>query len=106
MKLQIACKTYVVYGDFSNNDKVWQDLLYMIRRTDLTPLAFAYHHFYPQGFSGVAIIGESHVAIHTYPEEKQAYIVVAICGEAGQEFINLWESIMVQYYSKPWGVNA
>lgn len=106
MKLQITCKTYIVRGDFSNDNKVWQELLYMIRKTHLTPLAFAYHHFYPQGFSGVAIIGESHVAIHTYPEEGQAYIVVAICGEAGKEFIQLWESILVMYYSKPWEVSA
>jgi S-adenosylmethionine decarboxylase len=40
----------------------------------------AFHNFAPQGVSGVVIISESHLAIHTFPEHKYASIDVFTCG--------------------------
>jgi len=80
MKFNIQTRTYGAEGDFSNNTQVWQQLLYIVSKAGLTPLAVAKHEFYPKGLSGVVIIGESHVAIHTYPEYNQALIVVSTCG--------------------------
>lgn len=36
--------------------------------------------FQPQGITGAAIVGESHLTIHTWPEEGKAFIDVASCG--------------------------
>ena len=36
----------------------------------------AFHNFAPQGVSGVVIISESHLAIHTFPEHRYASIDV------------------------------
>ncbi|MEG1477886.1 MAG: adenosylmethionine decarboxylase [Clostridiales bacterium] len=42
---------------------------------------FVFHKFSPQGVSGVVIISESHLAIHTWPELGHAAIDVFTCGE-------------------------
>jgi len=44
-------------------------------------LETAYHKFKPQGISGIMIIAESHVAIHTWPEHKFAAVDVFTCSE-------------------------
>jgi len=41
----------------------------------------AFHKFAPQGVSGVVIISESHLTIHTFPEHGYASIDVFTCGE-------------------------
>ncbi len=42
----------------------------------------AFHKFAPQGVSGVVIISESHLAIHTWPEIGYAALDVFTCGDA------------------------
>jgi S-adenosylmethionine decarboxylase len=41
----------------------------------------AFHKFSPQGVSGVVVISESHLAIHTWPEFGYAAVDVFTCGE-------------------------
>lgn len=41
----------------------------------------AFHKFSPQGISGVVVISESHLAIHTWPEYGYAALDVFTCGE-------------------------
>jgi S-adenosylmethionine decarboxylase proenzyme len=41
-----------------------------------------FHQFAPQGVSGVVIIEESHLAIHTWPELEYAAIDLFTCGDA------------------------
>jgi len=39
------------------------------------------HHFGPQqGVTGVALLAESHISIHTWPEEGVAAIDIFVCG--------------------------
>jgi S-adenosylmethionine decarboxylase proenzyme len=40
-----------------------------------------FHHFSPYGVSGVVVISESHLAIHTWPEYGYAAVDVFTCGE-------------------------
>lgn len=40
-----------------------------------------FHAFAPQGISGVVIIKESHLSIHTWPEHNFASIDIYTCGE-------------------------
>ncbi len=40
-----------------------------------------FHHFSPYGVSGVVIIEESHLAIHTWPEYQYAAVDLFTCGE-------------------------
>ncbi|MBI5368329.1 MAG: adenosylmethionine decarboxylase [Planctomycetes bacterium] len=41
----------------------------------------AYHHFSPHGVSGVEVIAESHMSIHTWPEYGYAAVDLFTCGE-------------------------
>ena len=41
----------------------------------------AFHQFAPQGVSGVVIISESHLTIHSFPEHGYASIDVYTCGD-------------------------
>lgn len=47
-----------------------------------------FHKFSPQGVSGVVIISESHLTIHTWPELGYAAVDVFTCGDR----INPWNA--------------
>jgi S-adenosylmethionine decarboxylase len=47
-----------------------------------------FHKFSPQGVSGVVVISESHLAIHTWPELGYAAVDVFTCGER----VNPWDA--------------
>lgn len=49
---------------------------------------FVFHKFSPQGVSGVVVISESHLAIHTWPELGYAAIDVFTCGDT----VNPWDA--------------
>lgn len=44
-----------------------------------------FHHFSPYGVSGVVVIQESHLTIHTWPEYGYAALDVFTCGEINLE---------------------
>lgn len=46
-----------------------------------TVVESAFHQFNPIGISGVVVIAESHLTIHTWPEYNFASIDVYTCGE-------------------------
>ena len=39
------------------------------------------HKFHPQGVTGLALLSESHISIHTWPESRYAAIDVFTCGK-------------------------
>jgi spermidine synthase len=53
-----------------------------------TVLQSAFHHFSPFGVSGVVVIEESHLAIHTWPEYRYAAVDLFTCGESVDPWIS------------------
>ncbi len=49
----------------------------------------AFHRFSPQGVSGVVVISESHLAIHTWPELGYAAVDVFTCGSRVDPWVAL-----------------
>jgi len=43
-----------------------------------------FYRFSPSGVSGVVIISESHLSVHTWPEQRYAALDVFLCGEEGK----------------------
>ncbi len=43
------------------------------------------HHFQPNGVSGVAVLAESHISIHTWPDLGYAALDVFMCGNANPD---------------------
>jgi S-adenosylmethionine decarboxylase len=46
-----------------------------------TVLRTAFHQFNPHGVSGVVIISESHLTVHTWPEHEYAAVDIFSCGD-------------------------
>ncbi len=63
-------------------------LLEAVRAGGGTIVTEIFHNFSPHGVSGVIVIAESHVAIHTWPEHGFAAVDIFSCSEAlDQELI-------------------
>ena len=45
------------------------------------PCTSSVHKFEPQGLTGVAMLGESHISVHTWPEKGMAVCDAFTCGE-------------------------
>lgn len=56
-------------------------LLEATRSSGATILDHRFHKFSPQGVSGVIVIAESHVSIHTWPEHGYAAVDYFSCSE-------------------------
>jgi S-adenosylmethionine decarboxylase len=53
----------------------------VVRLCDLTLLDLKVYPFTPIGVTGVAVVSESHVMVHTWPEHGYAAVDVFTCGE-------------------------
>ena len=54
-----------------------------VQLSGATLLHIHLHHFTPNaGVSGVAVLAESHISIHTWPERQYAALDVFMCGDA------------------------
>ena len=45
-------------------------------------LKIDFHQFYPQGVTGFALLADSHISIHTWPEKGEAAVDIFTCGDA------------------------
>ncbi|NPV87940.1 adenosylmethionine decarboxylase [Coprothermobacteraceae bacterium] len=62
-------------------NKVEEILIEAARQANATVVTSTFHHFYPQGVSGVVVVSESHLAIHTWPERGYAALDIYTCGD-------------------------
>ncbi len=57
-----------------------------VKKAGATLLHIHLHHFTPNGgISGVAVLAESHISVHTWPEKDFAAFDVFMCGDAAPE---------------------
>ena len=56
-----------------------QAIINAIARAGGTYVTDVFHAFSPHGLSGIVVIAESHVAIHTWPEHRYAAVDVFSC---------------------------
>lgn len=58
-----------------------RDMVGAAQKAGATVINSTFHHFSPYGVSGVVVIQESHLAIHTWPEYGYAAVDLFTCGE-------------------------
>ena len=63
-------------------DHIEATLRRCVEAAQATLLHIHLHHFQPSGVSGVAVLAESHISIHTWPEAGYAALDVFMCGSA------------------------
>lgn len=76
-----------VYGcpkEFLDKKKVVRSIvLSVVRDAKLNSLGDKFHQFKPCGVTGIVLLAESHISIHTWPEKNMATIDIFTCGEEG-----------------------
>ncbi len=60
---------------------VEETLLRAAKEARATVIGSSFHLFEPHGVSGVVVISESHLAIHSWPEYAYAAVDIFTCGE-------------------------
>jgi S-adenosylmethionine decarboxylase len=61
--------------------RVKRILIEAVKRAKNTPLEVSIHKFNPQGITGVVLLAESHIAIHSWPEFDYLAIDIFTCGQ-------------------------
>ncbi|MDR1913551.1 MAG: S-adenosylmethionine decarboxylase [Clostridiales bacterium] len=51
----------------------------ILRKSGFKVLNESEYHFYPQGYTGLWLLSESHFAVHTFPEFQKSYIELSSC---------------------------
>lgn len=70
------------YGKIIEDPKeIERILIEAVKRADNTPLKVAIHKFNPQGITGVILLAESHIALHSWPEFNYLAIDIFTCGD-------------------------
>jgi S-adenosylmethionine decarboxylase len=65
----------------NNLETVKTALVEAAKRAEATIIDVVFHEFNPFGISGVVVIAESHLSIHTWPEYRYAAVDIFSCGE-------------------------
>ncbi|MEO1095166.1 MAG: polyamine aminopropyltransferase [Cyanobacteria bacterium J06638_28] len=68
--------------------RIETSMLKAAKESGATIINSVFHHFSPFGVSGVVVIQESHLAIHTWPEYRYAAVDLFTCGYT----VNPWTS--------------
>ena len=64
-----------------NEEYIKDMVLYATIKCNSTLLAINSHKFDPQGVTCVAMLAESHISIHTWPEKGMAVCDIFTCGD-------------------------
>jgi S-adenosylmethionine decarboxylase len=67
--------------DLKNLDKVKDAMISAAKRAKATIIDVSFHEFSPFGISGMVVIAESHLSIHTWPEYGYAAVDIFTCGD-------------------------
>src|SRR5688572_787975 len=68
----------------NNVETVKGALVEAAKRAQATIVDVVFHEFNPFGVSGVVVIAESHLSIHTWPEYRYAAVDIFSCGDVLQ----------------------
>lgn len=75
MEPKIHSKEYWI-DDPEPDPKEYTD---MLLKSGFKVLEYVEHKFKPQGFTGLWLLAESHLALHVWPEANKTYINIASC---------------------------
>tara|TARA_R110000824_G_scaffold54043_2_gene149197 strand:+ start:8413 stop:8784 length:372 start_codon:yes stop_codon:yes gene_type:complete len=78
----------LVVADIWLSESVTDDALFTavaesLGHSGMTVISEIRHDFNPQGMTAVWILGESHCAVHSYPEHRFLAVDVFTCGDSG-----------------------
>jgi S-adenosylmethionine decarboxylase len=77
---QFICDYWGCQGNIGSAETVLEVLKDAVQRANATLLELFIHQFSPQGLTAIAMIAESHIIIHTWPEKGYIALDVFTCG--------------------------
>ena len=93
-----------------NLQKVTDAMVSAAKEAKATIVDVSFHEFNPFGISGMVVIAESHLSIHTWPEYSYAAVDIFTCGDiikpevAAQYLINIFECTNPSIVEKKRGI--
>lgn len=78
----ILAEFYGISNTDYNKDSLQQCLENCCKHAHLTLIKFGHTVFPNGGYTAFALLAESHISIHTYPEYKSIFLDVFTCGNA------------------------
>lgn len=82
---QLVVEFWDCQGDLNSAELIEKTLKEAVQKAKAFLLDTKVHQFQPHGISGVAVIAESHISIHTWPEYKYAAVDAFTCGNTDPE---------------------
>ncbi len=87
---------YNIFADMYNCDAPLDDVRYLRRllkesadRGNMQIVKVFFHRYTPQGITGLVIVKESHIALHTWPEYAFASVDIFLCGSNSDPYKTL-----------------
>ncbi|MFP3206049.1 MAG: adenosylmethionine decarboxylase [Hydrogenobaculum sp.] len=85
--LHIIADLYGVNPDLIDREEDIRHLLEnSVKAGELTKISSHFYQFNPHGATGVILLAESHISIHTWPEHKTATVDVFTCGDPSKAY--------------------
>ena len=82
------------YSDWvneTNPSKLKAQYTKLLKASGFTVIEVVEKHFKPYGYTALYLLAESHLAIHTFPEQQTTYIELSSCVQ--KPFYNLIKQI-------------
>lgn len=89
MKAIIYSRSGWLYGQFSSG--CLSDLERLLHEAGFTILNSIDHQFSPMGYTKLWLLGESHFAFHSFPEENVAYVELSSCVK--EKAVLFWQDV-------------
>jgi S-adenosylmethionine decarboxylase proenzyme len=101
---RISAGTHVIINlngckenEISEVKSVRKRLYEIVRKSELTPLGDKFHQFRPNGVTGIILLSESHISIHTWPEKK--FVAMDIFSCSGTKKANVASAAALKLFS-------
>ncbi|MFQ5824068.1 MAG: adenosylmethionine decarboxylase [bacterium] len=99
--IQLIAEFYGCSTDVLNHERILKQVLMDgIEKSNLHQINVTSHKFDPIGITVIAIINESHIAIHTYPEAHHASIDIFHCSTDSYALFRLLEFLQNNLHPK------
>lgn len=85
--LHIIADLYGVNPEFIDKEEDIRHLLEnSVKAGNLTKISSHFYQFNPHGATGIILLAESHISIHTWPEYQSATVDVFTCGDSSKAY--------------------
>ncbi len=87
------------FDALDNMEELEVDMIAAAKASKATVIKSVFHKFSPQGVTGVVVVAESHLAIHTWPENGYAAVDFFTCN-LKMDYLKTYDYLVEKLQSK------